>query len=171
MFFLLIYCNKHHNWQSYCFWIHSLYDSWFEREHPLHEPKDPSFHSAAAKPLLPGLQGNKTDSSTTKPQGKKPIKGDFNCKKSLGLRTIRTQRGQYKNDTKQGRGATAKKICKTPSQNADQQVSVKDERRDSNGSARGDGRNTPDEILYNKSCNFTPSWSDSSLTQSGILSF
>ena len=115
------------------------------------------------------ISGSKTESSKTKPQGKKLIKRDFNSKKSLGLKTIRTQRGQHKNDidTKQGRGATAKKTRKTPPQNADQQVSVKDERQDSNGSVMGDGRNTPDEILHNKSCNFTPPWSDSS-TQSGI---
>lgn len=170
MFFHLIYCNKHHNWQSYRFWFRSLNDSWFEREHPLHEPKDPSFHSATVKPLLPGF--NKTESSKTKPQGKKPIKRDFNSKKSLGLKTIRTQRGQHKNDTKQSRGATGAKTRKTPAQNADRQASVKDERQDSDGSVRrDDGRNTPDEILHNKSCNFTPPWSDSPLTQSGILCF
>ncbi|XP_067047306.1 uncharacterized protein [Acropora muricata] len=147
----------------------SLDDSWFEREHPLHEPKDPSIHSAAVKPLISGFQGSKTESSKTKPQGKKLIKKDFNSKKSLGLNTIRTQRGQHKNDTKQGRAATAKKTRKTPSQNADQQVSVKDERQDSNGSVMGDGRNTPDEILHNESCNFTPPWSVSP-TQSEELS-
>lgn len=90
----------------------SLDDSWFEREHPLHEPKDPSIHSAAVKPLISGFQGSKTESSKTKPQGKKLIKKDFNSKKSLGLNTIRTQRGQHKNDTKQDRGATAKKIAR-----------------------------------------------------------
>ena len=147
--------------------MHSLDDSWFEREHPLHEPKDPSIHSAAVKPLI---SGSKTESSKTKPQGKKLIKRDFNSKKSLGLNTIRTQRGQHKNDTKQDRSATAKKTRKTSPQNADQQVSVKDERQDSNGSVMGDGRNTPDEILHNKSCNFTPPWSDTP-TQSGILWF
>lgn len=72
----------------------SLDDSWFEREHPLHEPKDPSIHSAAVKPLISGFQGSKTESSKTKPQGKKLIKKDFNSKKSLGLNTIRTQRGE-----------------------------------------------------------------------------
>lgn len=143
----------------------SLDDSWFEREHPLHEPKDPNYYSATDKPLVSRCQGNKAELSKGKPRDKKPAKKDYGSKKSLGLRTIRTRRGQHGNQARNENCATSTETGKLSAQNAEQQVSLKEGKKDSNGTFRGDGRETPDEIMCDKKCSFTPPWTDSPKTE------
>jgi len=140
----------------------SLDDSWFERVHPLHEPRDASYHDATAKPLLSCNQSKKVEPSDVKPQPEKPAKKNYNSKKSLGIKTIRTRRGQHDNQNNQEGGGSGVKSEKSHLQKTDRQVSLKDGKKDSSGNSK-DGRFTPDEILHNKHCGFTPTWANSPL--------
>ena len=133
---------------------------WFERVHPLHEPKDPSFHDATIKPLLTTSQVNKVAPSNSKPPQTSKAKKNYNSKKSLGIKSIRTRRGQHENaNNKESSGKGLKN--EQPSQKANLQACLNSGKIDLQGSSTGDGRVTPDEIQLNKQCNFTPPWTNS----------
>lgn len=149
------------------FYFYSLDDSWFERVHPLHEPRDPTHHDATAKPLLASNQGNTAVPLGSRPQTKKPAKKNYNSKKSLGIKTIRTRRGQHENPNNKETGSTGSKNEKSPGQKTDRQVSLKDGTKDASGNTRGDGRITPDDITHNKECSFTPPWTNSPISKTG----
>jgi len=124
----------------------SLNDSWFERVHPLHEPRDPSFHDGTTKPLLTSTtQVTKTAPSSSKPQGNK-AKKNYNSKKSLGIKSIRTRRGQHDCTNKSESSGLGLKNGKA--QKANRQTGVRDGKKDSQGSYMyPDGGDTPDEIF------------------------
>lgn len=108
-------------------------------------------------------QGNKTEPSAAKAQTKKPAKKNYNSKKSLGVKTIRTRRGQHENLQNKASGGTGIKNGKPLVQNAHRQTSPKDGKKDSSG------RGTPDEITYNKHCSLTPTWTNSPLSETGMV--
>lgn len=141
---------------------------WFERVHPLHEPKDPSYHDATAKPLLTTSQDNKAAPPISKPQTSK-AKKNYNSKKSLGIKSIRTRRGQH--EKANNRNSSGKGLKNEQSHKPDQQVCLKDEKKAVDGFSSEDGRETPDEIKHDKLYNFTPPWTNSpeALNKSGTL--
>ena len=152
---------KYINWHFINF-LNSPNDSWFERVHPLHEPKDPSYHDATTKPLLTTSQVNKAAPPISKPQTSK-AKKNYNSKKSLGIKSIRTRRGEH--EKANNRNSSGKGLKNEQSHKPDQQACLKDEKN------AEDGRKTPDEITHDKLCNFTPPWTNSpeALNKSGVL--
>ncbi|KAL9962297.1 hypothetical protein ACROYT_G031385 [Oculina patagonica] len=133
-------------------------DLWFERVHPLHEPRDPSHHDGTTKPLLATSQVNKAAPSNSKPQTSK-AKKNYNSKKSLGIKSIRTRRGEHENA--KNRESSGKGLKSEQSQKADLRVCLKEGKDNLQGGSTEDGRETPDEIKHNKQCNFTPPWTNS----------
>ena len=149
--------------QAIYWFLYSPIDSWFEKVHPLHEPKDPLHHDGTTKPLLTTAQVNKAASSSSlKPQTNKPKK-NYNSKKSLGIKSIRTRRGQHENAS--NRQSSGKGLKNGPSQKADRQVYLNDGKKDV--SNMEEGRVTPDGIKHNNECSFTPPWSNSSINKTG----
>ncbi|XP_031569740.1 uncharacterized protein LOC116304188 [Actinia tenebrosa] len=70
-----------------------LDDSWFEREHPLHEPKDKEKNIQELKPLIE-INEIQTDNKK-KTMGSKKTDQNKKCKKSLGVRkTVQLRRGE-----------------------------------------------------------------------------
>lgn len=71
----------------------SLDDSWFEREHPLHEPKDKDKNLEELKPLIE-INEKQTDSNKITIAPKKPDK-NTKYKKSLGVnKKVQLLRGE-----------------------------------------------------------------------------
>lgn len=128
-------------------------DSWFERVHPLHEPRDPSFHDGTTKPLLTTTtQVTKTAPSSSKPKVNK-AKKNYNSKKSLGIKSIRTRQGQH--DGANNRESSGMRLKNGQSKRADRRTCVGDGKGDSQGS-NIESEDTPDEIRNKDKCSFTP---------------
>ena len=142
---------------NFFFHFSSLDDSWFERVHPLHEPRDPSHHDATSKPLLTSNQGT-TTAPCVKPQTKNPVKKNYNSKKSLGIKTVRTKRGQHEN-------ANQRRDIGTGSRNSPCHTQKKEtsSKKGSRGKSEVDGRLTPSEVQHS----FTPPWTNSPITKQG----
>lgn len=125
----------------------------------MHEPKDPSHHDGTTKPLLATSQVNKTAPSNSKPPQTSKAKKNYNSKKSLGIKSIRTRRGEHENAN--NRESSGKGFRSEQSQKANLRVCLKDGKDNLKGGSTEDGRETPDEIKHNKQCNFTPPWTNS----------
>lgn len=145
-------CNQ------FFFHFSSLDDSWFERVHPLHEPRDPSHHDATSEPLYTSNQGTTTAPSCSKPQTKNLVKKNYNSKKSLGIKTVRTKRGQHENPNHRGDSGTGSRnsTCHT-------QKKETSSKKGSRGKSEVDGRLSPSEVQ----CGFTPPWTNSPITKQG----
>ena len=113
--------------------------------------------------MLASNQGNRIEPSAAKAQTKKPGKTNYNSKKSLGVKTIRTRRGQHENQSYKDSNGTGLKNGKQHVRNTDRQTSLKDGKKDSSG------RDTPDEITQDKYCSLTPTWTNSPLSETGTV--
>lgn len=132
--------------------LHSLNSSWFEKVHPLHEPKDPSHHDATTKPLLPAAQVDKPATSS-RPQPNK-LKKNYNSKKSLGIKSIRTQRGEHEGMNNRENSGKVQIDVKSS-------TAKKDEKKTTQRSSSEEGNLTPERLRHHKQCSFTPPWINS----------
>ena len=134
----------------------SLSDSWFERTHPLHEPKVPSQENTSNKPLLGKHESKTVPSKKTCAKPGQASRGK--TKKSLGVKMIRTQRGEHGPRT--SREHTDKpcgeKAC-------DVRRGTCDVKGNSWGRSPGVevGRTTPDEFRCDSNFTFHPPWTSS----------
>lgn len=131
----------------------SLNSSWFEKVHPLHEPKDPLHHDATAKPLLASAQVEKP-ATNSKPQSHK-LKKNYNSKKSLGIKSIRTQRGEHEGmNIRENSGKGQRDVKSLTAKNDDKKTTQR--------ISSEEGNLTPERLLkHHKQCSFTPPWINS----------
>lgn len=139
----------------------SLSDSWFERTHPLHEPKVPSQENTSNKPLLGKHESKTVPSKKTCAKPGQASRGK--TKKSLGVKMIRTQRGEHGPRT--SREHTDKPCGEKPcgEKACDVRRGACDVRGNSWGRSPGVevGRTTPDEFRCDSNFTFHPPWTSS----------